>query len=362
MSEQTNGVTSASCLCCGLSSSRGVFDPISLRPFPKLSQCVDDSPASDNKMDISEPTTASQGSSVISPESDRLANDDDLLFACSKTSLKADQSGQQSLENFKNRNIVSHSSLTLVDEHPLMLLSADENDLPEPTVPRVVRHAAHSNIPDVVPALDHSPINDSLASPSRNAEDNKTDFRNKQSFSSDESDPDMSQYQAYVEPTYQSVALTNCAAVKPRQPLRKIPLTPELMSRDDPSSVETFSSNSFDEDFDEIDAAVTSSQITKSNNKSRSNVANDTGFSELDDPKESAIEPSAPPRQLLSVTLADGQHRDIDMKVIEPYKRVLSHGGYLKAGGHNAIVIFSACFLPDRSRTDYNYVMENLFL
>lgn len=47
--------------------------------------------------------------------------------------------------------------------------------------------------------------------------------------------------------------------------------------------------------------------------------------------------------------------------MIEPYKRILSHGGYLKAGGHNAIVVFSACHLPDRSRKDYNYVMNNLF-
>ncbi|NXC08656.1 PRUN2 protein, partial [Orthonyx spaldingii] len=30
--------------------------------------------------------------------------------------------------------------------------------------------------------------------------------------------------------------------------------------------------------------------------------------------------------------------------------------------GLNAIIVFTACFLPDSSRTDYNYVMENLFL
>ncbi|KAI8039296.1 hypothetical protein M5D96_008019, partial [Drosophila gunungcola] len=46
----------------------------------------------------------------------------------------------------------------------------------------------------------------------------------------------------------------------------------------------------------------------------------------------------------------------------QPYKRVLSHGGYLKSGGQNAIVIFCACHLPDRSRADYSYVMDNLFL
>lgn len=56
-----------------------------------------------------------------------------------------------------------------------------------------------------------------------------------------------------------------------------------------------------------------------------------------------------------------GVKRQIDLKVIEPYKRVLSHGGYLNTGSHNAIITFSACFLPHKSRKDYNYVMDNLF-
>ncbi|XP_066195609.1 protein prune homolog 2 isoform X2 [Sylvia atricapilla] len=55
------------------------------------------------------------------------------------------------------------------------------------------------------------------------------------------------------------------------------------------------------------------------------------------------------------------QEQRIDMKVIEPYKKVISHGGYY-GDGMNAIIVFAACFLPDSSRTDYNYVMENLFL
>ncbi|GFQ88421.1 protein prune homolog 2 [Trichonephila clavata] len=56
----------------------------------------------------------------------------------------------------------------------------------------------------------------------------------------------------------------------------------------------------------------------------------------------------------------NGEDRKIDMKVIEPYRKVLSHGGY--QGDGNAIIIFSACYLPDRSRKDYEYVMDNLFL
>ncbi|KAM4809955.1 protein prune homolog 2 isoform 3-T3 [Rhinophrynus dorsalis] len=55
------------------------------------------------------------------------------------------------------------------------------------------------------------------------------------------------------------------------------------------------------------------------------------------------------------------QEQRIDMKVIEPYKKVISHGGYYGEGS-NAIIVFAACFLPDSSRADYNYVMENLFL
>lgn len=52
----------------------------------------------------------------------------------------------------------------------------------------------------------------------------------------------------------------------------------------------------------------------------------------------------------------------IDMRVIEPFKCVLSHGGYLAPGGRNTIIVLSACNLPDKKRRDYNYVMKNLFL
>lgn len=63
----------------------------------------------------------------------------------------------------------------------------------------------------------------------------------------------------------------------------------------------------------------------------------------------------------------------IDLKVIEPYKKVISHAGYCHhfdpsaappSPGESApaIIVFSACYLPDRSRRDYNYVMDHLFL
>ncbi|XP_028313030.1 uncharacterized protein LOC114469592 isoform X2 [Gouania willdenowi] len=60
-----------------------------------------------------------------------------------------------------------------------------------------------------------------------------------------------------------------------------------------------------------------------------------------------------------SVVIGEQEHR-IDMKCIEPYKRVISHGGYYAE--HNAIIVFAACFLPDSDCDNYNYVMENLFL
>uniref|UniRef100_A0A672HEA7 CRAL-TRIO domain-containing protein n=1 Tax=Salarias fasciatus TaxID=181472 RepID=A0A672HEA7_SALFA len=60
-----------------------------------------------------------------------------------------------------------------------------------------------------------------------------------------------------------------------------------------------------------------------------------------------------------SVLIGEQEHR-IDMKCIEPYKRVISHGGYYAE--KNAIIVFAACFLPDSDCDNYNYVMENLFL
>uniref|UniRef100_A0A1A7Z699 Prune homolog 2 n=1 Tax=Iconisemion striatum TaxID=60296 RepID=A0A1A7Z699_9TELE len=60
-----------------------------------------------------------------------------------------------------------------------------------------------------------------------------------------------------------------------------------------------------------------------------------------------------------SVVIGEQEHR-IDMKCIEPYRKVISHGGYYAE--RNAIIVFAACFLPDSDCENYNYVMENLFL
>uniref|UniRef100_H2V9X5 Prune homolog 2 with BCH domain n=1 Tax=Takifugu rubripes TaxID=31033 RepID=H2V9X5_TAKRU len=61
-----------------------------------------------------------------------------------------------------------------------------------------------------------------------------------------------------------------------------------------------------------------------------------------------------------TVVIGEQEHR-INMKVIEPYMRVISHGGYY-GNQVNAIIVFAACFLPDSDREDYHEIMENLFL
>ncbi|XP_045543405.1 caytaxin isoform X4 [Salmo salar] len=61
-----------------------------------------------------------------------------------------------------------------------------------------------------------------------------------------------------------------------------------------------------------------------------------------------------------TVIIGEQEHR-IDMQIIRPYLRVITHGGYY-GEGLNAIIVFSACYLPDSSCADYHYIMENLFL
>ncbi|XP_059162778.1 uncharacterized protein LOC131946140 isoform X3 [Physella acuta] len=83
-----------------------------------------------------------------------------------------------------------------------------------------------------------------------------------------------------------------------------------------------------------------------------------------------------PPRPGLDTTLTQGTQGEghqrwkrvsvsgvdfnIDMQAVEPYKNVLSHGGYY-AEGLNAIIVFYGCHLPSRRREDYTYIMNHLF-
>ncbi|XP_019124622.1 protein prune homolog 2 isoform X1 [Larimichthys crocea] len=92
------------------------------------------------------------------------------------------------------------------------------------------------------------------------------------------------------------------------------------------------------------------------------NAANRSGTSEPYDPipTYSAEEERQDGKLWRTVIIGEQEHR-INMKIIEPYMRVISHGGYYGNGG-NAIIVFAACFLPDSDREDYHEIMENLFL
>ncbi|XP_061101325.1 BCL2/adenovirus E1B 19 kDa protein-interacting protein 2-like isoform X1 [Conger conger] len=57
--------------------------------------------------------------------------------------------------------------------------------------------------------------------------------------------------------------------------------------------------------------------------------------------------------------LGEQEHR-VDMKAIEPYKRVISHGGYY-GDGLNALIVFAVCFMPESNQPNYRYIMDNLF-
>ncbi|KAG7468230.1 hypothetical protein MATL_G00140650 [Megalops atlanticus] len=57
--------------------------------------------------------------------------------------------------------------------------------------------------------------------------------------------------------------------------------------------------------------------------------------------------------------VGDQEHR-VDMKAIEPYKRVISHGGYY-GDGLNALIVFAVCFMPESNQPNYRYIMDNLF-
>uniref|UniRef100_A0A3B4ZTQ6 BCL2 interacting protein like n=1 Tax=Stegastes partitus TaxID=144197 RepID=A0A3B4ZTQ6_9TELE len=54
------------------------------------------------------------------------------------------------------------------------------------------------------------------------------------------------------------------------------------------------------------------------------------------------------------------QESRVNMSVLEPFLRVLSHGGYY-GDGMNDIIVFSSCYLPENSLQNYQYVMDNLF-
>ncbi|XP_028282334.1 bcl-2/adenovirus E1B 19 kDa-interacting protein 2-like protein isoform X2 [Parambassis ranga] len=54
------------------------------------------------------------------------------------------------------------------------------------------------------------------------------------------------------------------------------------------------------------------------------------------------------------------QESRVNMTVLQPFLRVLSHGGYY-GDGMNDIIVFSSCYLPESHLENYQYVMDNLF-
>lgn len=170
---------------------------------------------------------------------------------------------------------------------------------------------------------------------------------------SEDEDEDLSVFQAVLSPDCQDVWLKREGKnlevdVNGR---RKIIPSPHYLSDSDDSD-DDISINS--------DAEKTVSHGFDSPDEIEDSILEKLGDSPEPIPEYTAEEEREDSRCWKKVNVA-GSEKRIDMKVIEPYKRVLSHGGYLTSGSHNAIIVFSACFLPHHSRVDYSYVMDNLF-
>ncbi|CAN9499320.1 unnamed protein product [Ophioblennius macclurei] len=73
----------------------------------------------------------------------------------------------------------------------------------------------------------------------------------------------------------------------------------------------------------------------------------------------SAMEEREEGRRWRVFRIGDQEHR-VDMKAIDPYKKVISHGGYY-GDGLNAIIVFAVCFMPESNQPNYRYIMDNLF-
>lgn len=368
------------------------------------SENIDDSPNSDNKMDISDPTTISQESIGLSPDAEQNSLMTLTETVRIKTNASLDNKMRTSNIKLDNRNLINKNSnikqkqrvsSTKVEMHPLMeppINSVADDLSPDTSImfDGTDKKTFHTEIiqMETEPQIEASLIKQFDLLELSNSVQNIDD---KHMMSSDESEPDVSQYQALVEPTFQSVSLTNnnvnkVKIVSKSNPLHCNPLTNELklLTTHEDSSVETISNDSFDDDVeDEYGFTIneTSNNIKQASNsgKNRPVTNKNEKTTTVKDPIATNAIASASasanasanaigsvngmqPTSTVAVTLSNGQTRDIDMKVIEPYKRCLSHGGYIKSPGQNAIVIFSACYLPERSRRDYQYVMDNLFL
>lgn len=124
--------------------------------------------------------------------------------------------------------------------------------------------------------------------------------------------------------------------------------------RDDLENVEVLDSDS------EIDSDMDNEQLEWENDTPVRPVAKRVAEAEEEIPQYTAAEERRDAMNWKMVKVGDGTDFRLDMRVIEPYKRVLSHGGYC-GEGLTAMIVFSACYLPSRDRRDYSYVMNHLF-
>ncbi|KAJ0170120.1 hypothetical protein K1T71_014048 [Dendrolimus kikuchii] len=178
---------------------------------------------------------------------------------------------------------------------------------------------------------------------------------------------DKSAYQALLDPYTGRVALRPTQPKSPNIQRRKIQLPPE----EDRCSLDSISACSMEseEDLPGADDLLEPDQIEELKHEKVPSDDEDTKrskstntMSDCSDPipEYSAAEELSNERSWVAVPRPNGSISNCDMKVIEPYKRVLSHGGYDSRGV--ALIVFSACHLPDNARPDYTYVMDNLFL
>uniref|UniRef100_A0A1A9Z2P7 CRAL-TRIO domain-containing protein n=1 Tax=Glossina pallidipes TaxID=7398 RepID=A0A1A9Z2P7_GLOPL len=322
-----------------------------------------------------------------------------------------------------------HIARTLAHKHPLMLSPTCTDSDSEFDYSNAIQNTMEhneskklNNYPDVVPKREYVrvqltrhdktetiikchevPTELSSAALKQQSLKPVTGFRsNSPDLLSSESELNLSQYQATVEPNFQAVALTPSRdTILINSGVRNKNLSiAKKVGGEDISSLDSISNHSFDgeddvehnlaslspsssiiddvaddDDDDDDDDDCEGPELLPDDDFQETitptpgcvasvglTINGTMNASSLELPQYTADEERKDSRNWQKITLPDGRTRDIDMRVIEPYKRVLSHGGYLKAGGHNAIVIFCACHLPDHSRTDYNYVMDNLFL
>ncbi|XP_034101789.1 protein prune homolog 2 [Drosophila albomicans] len=370
-----------------------------------------ESSQSESKMDISETPTDSTGVSPLADE--RMPN---KVNDATSQQHQIEEDKRENNENVSSslldnrimrpelllplgggggvpqRHITTERTLTLANSHPLMSPTNTDSDS-EPF------QSKRNNFPDVVPTeAVRNTLNQQNNMRVKPPKDAKVSLlrANSPDLISSESDADVSQYLAAVESNFQSVSLLPNANNKASRKTKRIGVGGE-----DISSLDSISNHSFDDDEDiehnlaslspssslidgldgeddDDDDDCEGPELLPDNDDDLDDfgmattptphatggavVTTTTAAATAELPQYTADEERRDSRNWQKITLPDGKTREIDMRVIEPYKRVLSHGGYLKAGGQNAIVIFCACHLPDRSRADYSYVMDNLFL